>query len=245
MIGVEDMQFVGVDGCKKGWFAVALDSGQNWAINAYKSIDELWQAMNSASMMFIDIPIGLPDSGRRACDLETRNLLGRRGASVFAVPSRKALQSKNYRQACRLNQDVLGVKLSIQTWNITAKIKEIDNWLQRNRQAQSIVRESHPELCFWALAGEHIMGHSKKTAQGFAERCSILQKQYSRTEAIVKQALNQFRRKDLARDDILDALVLAVSARFSAGKPKTVPLTPPVDEKGRPMEIVYPPGRFI
>ncbi len=87
------------------------------------------------------------------------------------------------------------------------------------------------------------MAHSKKTAQGFTERFSILTKNYSQTGNIVRQALDQFRRKDLARDDILDALVLAVSARFSAGKPKTVPLKPPVDKRGLAMEIVYPPAR--
>ena len=89
------------------------------------------------------------------------------------------------------------------------------------------------------------MSQSKKTEQGFTERFSILLKYFSQTGNIVEQALERFRRKDLARDDILDALVLAVSARFSAGKPKTVPPHPPVDEKGRPMEIVYPPARFI
>ncbi len=155
--GGENMQFVGVDGCKKGWFAVALGSDREWAIGVFKTIDDLWNTVNSALMMFIDIPIGLPDSSRRVCDQETRKLLGERGASVFPVPCRKALRAKNYRQACRLNQAVLGVKLSIQTWNITAKIKEIDNWLQCHRKAQPHVRESHPELCFWALAGKRIM----------------------------------------------------------------------------------------
>lgn len=239
------MNFIGVDGCRGGWFAVALGSGRNWVIGIYKTIDELWNAMNSPSMMFIDIPIGLPHSNRRDCDLETRKLLGRRSSSVFAVPCRKALRAKTYQQACRINKQVVGVKLSIQTWHIAAKIKEVDTWLQHTRKARSRVHESHPELCFWALAGNHAMVYPKKTPEGFKERYFILEKNHPQTGAIVKQALARFRRKDLAHDDILDALVLAVAARFSAGKPTTVPSTPPVDEKGRPMEIVYPPGRFI
>ncbi|MBW2433254.1 MAG: DUF429 domain-containing protein [Deltaproteobacteria bacterium] len=239
------MQFVGVDGCKKGWFAVALGSGGNWAIDIYKTIDELWNAMNSPSMMLIDIPIGLPDTNRRVCDLQARKLLGRRGSSVFAVPCRKALQAKNYRQACRINKRITGVRLSIQTWNICSKIKEIDTWLQVTGEARPRIRESHPELCFWALAGKHTMAHSKKTPGGFVERFSILKNIYPQSSAIVNQSLNRFRRKDLARDDILDALVLAVSAHFSAGKPKTVPLEPPVDKKGLAMEIVYPPARVV
>lgn len=234
-----------MDGCRKGWFAVALSSGSNWSIEVYKTIDELWNAMNSPSVMLIDIPIGLPDSNRRICDGQARKLLGRRGSSVFAVPCRQALKAKSYRQACRINKRVMGFKISIQTWNIAAKIKEVDTWLQNTQSAQRRVRESHPELCFWALAGRHVMAHSKKTAQGFAERYSILKKIYPQSVSIVKQALNQFRRKDLGRDDILDALVLAISARFSAGKPKTVPLKPMVDKKGLAMEIVYPPVQFI
>ncbi|MDX1708985.1 MAG: DUF429 domain-containing protein [Desulfobacterales bacterium] len=243
--GLEDMKFVGVDGCKKGWFAVALGSGRKWEIGIYETIDNLWKAVNSPSLMLIDIPIGLPANSRRLCDRETRKLLGPRGASVFPVPCRNALQAKTYRQACRINQQIMGVKLSIQSWNISSKIKEIDSWLQRKRAARSRIRESHPELCFWSLAGEHIMTHSKKTARGFLERCAILQQNYPETGNIVKQALAQFRRRDLARDDILDALALAVSARISAGKPKTIPLSPSLDEKGRPMEIVYPPAQFF
>lgn len=238
------MDFIGVDGCKCGWFAVALNSDQNWAIDVYKTIDGLWDAVKPVSTMFIDIPIGLPHANKRICDVQARKLLGRRGSSVFAVPCRKALQAKNYRQACRINKQVTGVKLSIQTWNICSKIKEIDIWLPATRESRLKVRESHPELCFWALAGRRTMAHSKKTAQGFAERYSILKKTYPQSGPIVKQALNQFRRKDVARDDILDALVLAVSARFSAGKPKTVPSDTSVDDRGRPMEIVYPPPRL-
>jgi predicted RNase H-like nuclease len=239
------MDFIGVDGCKKGWFAVALDSADNWKINVFKAFTHLWDACNPVSLVLIDIPIGLPDSGRRICDLETRRILGRRGSSVFAVPSRKALQAGTYRQACAINKRVNGVKLSIQTWNIRAKIKEVDTWVSNNPKAQPRIRESHPELCFWALAGGHAMVYPKKSAQGHAERCAILEKNEPQTGAIVNQALARFRRKDLARDDILDALVLAVSARLSSGAPKTVPLNPPKDDKGHPMEIVYPPGCII
>ena len=237
------MDFIGVDGCKKGWFAVALNSDQSWAIDVYKTIDALWEAIRPWSMMFIDIPIGLPHAERRICDVQARKLLGRRGSSVFAVPCRKAFQAKNYRQTCRINKQVMGIKISIQTWNIAAKIKEVDTWMQNTRMAQPRVRESHPELCFWALANNHPMVYPKKAPEGFKERYFILQKNYPQTDAIVEQALAQFRRKDLAGDDILDALVLAVSARFSAGQPKTVPLKPPVDKKGLAMEIVYPPAR--
>ena len=61
----------------------------------------------------------------------------------------------------------------------------------------------------------------------------------------VKLGAVHYLTKPAQPDDILDALVLAVAARFSAGRPKTVPLQRATDQKGRPMQIVYPPGRCI
>ena len=233
-----------MDACKKGWFAVALDPKDNWKIGVFKAFDDLWRRWNLLTRIFIDIPIGLPGAGRRPCDVETRRLLGKRGSSVFAVPCREALSARTYRQACRINQRILGVKLSIQTWNISAKIREIDTWLRRTPAAQPRIRESHPELCFWALNGARAMVYPKKSLQGFEERFRLLGNIYRHAAPLVRQALNQYRRKDLARDDILDALVLAISARFSSGMPQTAPLNPPVDREGLPMEIVYYPGRL-
>jgi predicted RNase H-like nuclease len=165
--------------------------------------------------------------------------LGRRASSVFPVPCREALQAKTYGQACRINQEAMGVKLSIQTWNISAKIVEVDRFLRNNKLAQRRIRESHPELCFWGLAGGYPMIYSKKRPQGFTERYSILKKIYPATRAIVDKALDQFMRKDLARNDILDAIVLAVSAQLSLTSIRTVPSNPPRDKMGLPMEIVY------
>ena len=236
------MDFIGVDGCKSGWFSVTLGSGCEWDINIYRTIGDLWHQTNPPAMLFIDIPIGLPESGRRVCDQQTRIRLGKRGFSVFTVPCRTALAAKTYRQACRINKQVTGTGFSIQCWNIASKIKEVDRWLLENNKARQHVRESHPELCFWSLAGRRIMAHPKKSRQGFAERCAILQISYPQTVAIVEKALNQFRRKDLARDDILDALVLAVSARRGAEAIRSIPAKPPRDSKGLPMEIVYTAG---
>ena len=233
------MNFAGVDACKKGWFAVALDRQGNWDIGIFKDIVDFWRAFETVSLVLIDIPIGLPYCKKRKCDIETRKLLGPRASSVFQVPCREALQAKTYGQACRINQQVMGVKLSIQTWNISAKIVEVDRFLRNNKLAQRRIRESHPELCFWGLAGGHPMAYSKKRPQGFTERYSILKKIYPETNAVVENALKRFMRKDLARDDILDAIVLAVSAKLPLISMRTVPSNPPRDKKGLPMEIVY------
>jgi hypothetical protein len=38
-INVWTMDVVGVDGCRGGWFAVALGSNRNWAIDVYKTME--------------------------------------------------------------------------------------------------------------------------------------------------------------------------------------------------------------
>ena len=233
------MYFVGLDACRKGWFAVSLGHQDNWKIDIYKTIGDFGKAFQKATLIFIDIPIGLPETGRRLCDLQTRKILYRRASSVFPVPCREALAPKTYRSAVRINQRVMGVGLSIQTWNISSKINEVDQWLRHKKTAQQQIRESHPELCFWAFAGGRPMAYSKKSPQGFAERYAILKKICPHSAAMVDLALHRFRRKDLARDDILDAIVLAVSAGYSAESIKTVPADPPRDKKGLSMEIVY------
>jgi predicted RNase H-like nuclease len=233
------MNFVGVDACKKGWFAVALDRQGIQDIGIFKNIGALWRIFQNAAVILIDMPIGLPYEKKRRCDTETRKILNRRASCVFPVPCREALHARTYRQACQINQHVLGVKLTIQTWNISAKILEVDRFLRNTKQARRRFRESHPELCFWALAGGSTMAYSKKTAKGFGERYSVLVKNYPQTNGIVQQALDQFQRKDLARDDILDALVLAISAKIGSNSCRTIPLNPSLDKKGLPMEIVY------
>jgi predicted RNase H-like nuclease len=233
------MDFVGVDACKMGWFAVALDRQGKWNTGIFKTIGDFWQSFLDAALIFIDIPIGLPARGRRECDTQTRKILRQRASSVFPVPCREALKAKTYTQACRINKRKLGVKLSIQTWNISAKIFEVDWLMRHDRNARRRMKESHPELCFWALAGGQPMIYSKKSVQGFSERYSILKNNYPHSRAILHQSLDHFLRKDLARDDILDAIALAITARLSLKAIESVPSTPPKDKEGLPMEIVY------
>ena len=237
--GKEAMNFIGVDACHKGWFAVALDRQGNWNAAIFKTISDFWKSFLNASRILIDIPIGLPDCSKRACDTQTRKILGLRASSVFAVPCREALRAKTYKQACQINKHSLGVKLSIQTWNISTKIFEVDRLMSHDKNARHRMKESHPELCFWALAGGNPMIYSKKRSQGFLERYSILKNIYPNSRAILHQSLDQFLRRDLAKDDILDAIALAISARLSLQVIKTVPSTPPRDKKGLPMQMVY------
>jgi len=235
---------VGVDGCRAGWFAVTINAAGDAEFGIFRSISECWNAYPDAGAVLIDIPIGLisgAGSGR-LCDAAARKALKPlRHASIFSPPCRPALSASAYREACEINLKVCGKKISRQAWGIAGKIKEVDEFLQGRPEARGRVRETHPEICFWALAGGTPMAHGKKSAAGEAERLALLERVYPKSGAIFKDALNRHARKDLARDDILDALVTAATATRLKHGSATLPADPPRDRCGLAMEIVYAP----
>jgi len=234
------MKFIGVDGCKIGWFYTAINHENDWEIGVSENIEKLWQIHKDVSLILIDIPIGLPFNEPRACDLEARKLLGKGKTScVFPPPCREAAAAKNYKQACETNQTVLGKKISLQTWYISKKIKQVDDFLLANPQAKQKIRETHPEACFWALAGGRAMQFSKKKKQGFEERLDLLKKVFPPAESIVDAAMQKFMRKEVARDDILDSIAATIVACSPVSSLATVPEIPDKDAKGLPMEMVF------
>jgi predicted RNase H-like nuclease len=233
------MKYVGIDGCPKGWFLISIDQDGNFGLNVFDHIDSLWNEHKDSSLILIDIPIGLPHWRSRLCDVEARKLLGKRGSSIFPAPSREAINQPDYERACKVNQKILGKKLSIQTWNISPKIKQIDILLSKEQLTQHIIRESHPEICFWALAGGKVMVHNKKTEQGIVERLKVLKNINRSSEEIYHKAIQTFKRKDLAKDDVLDALALAITAASPSNTLHSIPEHLERDLKNLPMEIVF------
>ncbi len=235
--------FVGADGCHAGWFAVAIRDDGTWETGVFEDVKRLWETYRRASVILVDIPIGLREKGphERLCDKRARGLLGpKRGAAVFPVPCRKASREKTYREANRANKELTGRGLSMQTWSIIPKIREADELLANDKSARSRIREIHPEICFWALAC-HPMQHSKKKREGYLERMEVLRSVYPRTDELMTDALAEYRRKDVARDDILDALSAAVTAKVGKEKLVSVPEPPEKDSLGLPMQMVYRP----
>jgi predicted RNase H-like nuclease len=82
------------------------------------------------------------------------------------------------------------------------------------------------------------MSQRKKTKEGTRERVSVLNRHWCDTEAIIDTAMNDYLRKEVARDDIVDALVGALTARYLQHW-ATLPETPEIDKQGLPMEMVY------
>lgn len=230
---------VGVDGCRAGWFHVCLTDGELTGGIA-PHISAIVAEAKAADDALVDIPIGLLASGpgSRRCDTEARRLLGPRASSVFNAPIRGVLGQQSYEQANLCSRELSGRGLSKQTWNICGKIDEVDSLLRTNAKARKILRETHPELCFLGLAGGRPMQHNKKTAAGFAERLALLERHLPEAGAFIVAVLARYPRSQVARDDIVDATVCALTASLREHW-RSLPASTERDTEGLAMAIVY------
>lgn len=208
------MNVVGIDGCKFGWIAINLRSELIWDVKLYSGINEMLEVYKKSDCLLIDMPIGLKTQSKeeRLCDKEIRRVLKYpRGMSVFVVPTRAAIYCDSYSEGNNLNKKLVNKGISKQLWGIVPKIKSLDQYLIENEIYRNKVKESHPELAFMMLKGK-AMDYSKRKKEGFIERIELLEEIYPKTREIVNYTLDTFQRKEVKRDDILDALVLAINA---------------------------------
>jgi predicted RNase H-like nuclease len=206
-----------------------------WSV--VSSIEALFGAPSAPGLLALDIPIGLPPSGPRACDLDARRLLGPgRGSSVFPAPIRPILAATSYAEGSEARRAAEGKRLSIQAWGIVPKVREVDAFLRADSSARERVHEVHPEVCFYFMAGGRPMSFGKKKPDGRAERTALLRKHFG---TAVDSALAGLRQSGCAADDLLDAFAaLWTARRIRAGTAVTLPATPPMDAHGLRMEIL-------
>ncbi|MBA1149379.1 DUF429 domain-containing protein [Ectothiorhodospiraceae bacterium WFHF3C12] len=230
---------LGVDGCSAGWFFCRRrpDGAMDYGVAA--DFSTLLRGLSPGARLVVDIPIGLLESGaqERECDRLARRMLSPgRGSSVFPAPCRQAVYAEDYARAAAINRRVLGRGLSRQSWNIAAKIREVDAVLQAG-SGHVAVREGHPELSFRALAGRPVAGN-KKTREGVHSRLELLSPRLTGIRALVAEAFLEHGGFDCGRDDIIDAAVLLLAA-IHWEQCLSVPEDPPADPKGLSMAIHY------
>ncbi len=153
----------------------------------------------------VDMPIGLPDAGPRACDIAVRARLGVRRSSVFPSPIRPMLEARSYAEALTIGRMVDGRGLSRQAFNLIPRIRDVDQHITRRRQAW--IGEAHPELCFALLLGTPCAA-SKKSAAGRMERLAAIARAYPDALERVTEP-----HPGAAPDDVLDAYALTITAR--------------------------------
>lgn len=250
--------FLGVDRDGDDWIAVGYSNQDTFGVTRFESIQNLWEDFgDQAKRIVVDAPIGLCDSLEvpdpkgivsedelsRHCDTLARKVIGDRHPSVFTPPCRAAAElaadGEPYEKVNQRNKDRTGKGLTQQAAHIAPGIVEIDTLLRNGGDPETLV-EGHPEVCFRALSDENLK-HSKKSAPGVDERLSLL-------ESTVEYDCEVWRKlaKELAEegytvglDDLLDALVLTLTAIAPDDELQTLPRDPPIDSKGLPMQMVY------
>jgi predicted RNase H-like nuclease len=227
---------LGVDGCRGGWIAVRW--GETLTHHLCRSFSDVLAL--EATVIAIDMPIGFPEHSGREAERQARARLGDRQSSVFSVPSRAAVMSADYAQACRANlaHSDPPKKVSKQIFHIFPKMREIDEAM--TPELQSRVFEVHPELAFWAMNGSAPLSLPKKVKgsphpPGLDLRRTLLAKAGFPLAALPEA---RYRAMDVGADDLLDACACAWSARrIAEGRNVRLPENPPRDARGLRMEI--------
>lgn len=153
----------------------------------------------------VDIPIGLPETGARRCDVEARAMLGPRRNSVFPAPVRGLLGAVAYEDAVAGCRALTGKGLSRQAFGILSKVGEVDRVMTPERQR--LLVEVHPEVSFALLSGGPT-AHYKKTPAGGLERLEALRDTFPDVGHHVEARI-----RGAGTDDVLDAFAVAWSAR--------------------------------
>jgi len=208
---------LGVDGCRAGWVAARLNlsSGEVTAfvMSAFGAL--LNGPGAKAAMIAVDMPIGLAETGRRACESEARKLLSPyRHNSIFPTPRRPMLAFDAYEDANQWGKRQgaeAGGGLSKQAWMITPKIREIDNVITPRDQRR--LSEGHPEVAFWRLNGGAPCLHPKRKPEGAKERLALLRRHGISSAKRLYEDLKKDFGASVGADDVYDACALALTAK--------------------------------
>lgn len=221
------MQVVGLDGWRGGWVAVVLEEGRFLEAAIAATVGQAASAYPAAAVLGIDIPIGLPESGRRRADEEARRRLGPRRSSVFFTPPRSVIETDSYAAANALAKAEFGFGISKQAYMLRPKILEVDRHV---RSAAGVIREVHPELAFRDLAGADVP--SKQTYAGIVIRRRLLEG----AGVVIPEDIGEAGSVPLA--DVLDAAAVAtVADKIGRNVAVPIPDPPVLDGQGIPMAI--------
>ena len=224
----------GVDSCPFGWIAVLVtfyDEIVEENLFLLKRFKDIFHLEIRSSFVAVDIPIGLldgPVKGGRECDQTARKVLGRpRASAVFSPPSRPSLSSTTFEGAREWG-------LNKQSFGILPKVKELDELITPDLQNR--IREAHPEVSFFTMAGLAAASSGKKKKEGRKERIELLETYFFQ----IRESLAAFPSVKAAADDVLDAYACAWTAmRIFRGEAGRLPDEPPKDARSLEMGIWY------
>jgi predicted RNase H-like nuclease len=196
------VNLVGIDGCKGGWISISSHRSV-FEARISSNITDALKGLEEPYLVGIDIPIGLPDTGKRQCDTVGRRFLGRpRGSSVFSAPVRGVLNADLYEDAGRLHRLIDGRGLSRQSFAIIPKIREVDEYLRLYPNCHARTFEVHPEVSFATWNDNEPMAHSKRSTDGVRERRRLVEEKWP---GAIEELIPSLERGAFAVNDLLDA----------------------------------------
>ena len=225
------MQIVGgVDQCEDGWVFIRLADGEFESARFYQDFARGVDDSPEAETIGVDIPIGYPrpPATQRLAVGKARTMVGPRWRSVFPTPHPDLLEQP-WEVARQMSRDRFGRGLSKQSYGLRTKIIQVADVVAGDNR----VYEVHPEVCFVALAGQHLE-YSKKKWNGHNVRRRLLAAHCIKIPDVLDDA------NTVGADDILDAAAAAWSARRIAdGQALSLPAAPEYDGAGRRVAIWY------
>jgi predicted RNase H-like nuclease len=220
---------LGVDGWRGAWIGALLE-GRCVSLLRLPDVTAVL-AVPGATVVGIDMPIGLSENGVRACDVQARNLLGPAGSSVFPTPVRAVLATDDYAEARALSRAATFPPRapSAQAFQLVRAIRQLDDALG-DPPADGVV-EVHPELSFRAL--DPAVRDRKGSARGSLQRLRALRAVMDVEDALAAAPVG------VPLIDALDACAAAWSAqRIADGTAESVG-DGAHDSRGRPMRISW------
>ncbi len=218
---------IGIDGCKSGWFATWKEPSGFLKSAVFTKLNQLVESFedNSSLTIGIDMPVVLDDSIPREADRMARTLLGKKASSIFTAPTSQMLYQPTYELACQFSKKNFGKSISIQSWHLFPKIKDVQTVIHHE---QLDMYEIHPELSFRAMNNNEVVMESKKTSNGFLMRRRLIEKHFLTFD--FETIRTEHLKKNVADDDILDALAVLWSTQRVTDKQATflpdLPLKP-------------------
>lgn len=222
---------LGVDACKAGWVGIALGQSGPTAY-VQPTIAALVDAVvrtQPLDVVAVDMPIGLPDRGRRAADVLAKAAIGPLRSSVFLTPVRPALEAPDHPTAVAVNRGLAGEGISIQAYGLRHKLFEVERYARSTEQR---VIEVHPEVCFAQMKGRPLTSR-KSTWAGAEDRRRLLAE-----HGIALAGDLGLAGTSVGVDDVLDAAAAAWTAhRYATGWAVSLPDPPEVFRDGWPSAI--------
>lgn len=206
---------MGVDGAPDGWVAVIICAHDHKLVSAASRPEFAAIVADhvDATIVAVDMPIGIGPEWPRPPDQEARRLLAAGRSSVFFMPPIGVLEAATYVEAVERCQQLGIPGVSQQAYALRSKIFEVAAVAATDPR----VREVHPEVSF-ASMNHGPLAHRKKTWAGFQERRRLL-----RVNGIeLDDTLDTTGRAGV--DDVLDAAAAAwTAARIARGEAQWIP----------------------